>query len=196
MFKLGVLSSFTFRFIAWYVAGLSLAVFATMGSIYGYYSYNYFKDVNRGMLAELDGLELAYREHGRRGLSIYVGQRTRLGYLNRFFYLAVDGEFAKITGNLEAWPGHMEFPGWWINFELDMRDWGDKGSEVEFVALSRRFDNGVQVLVARHFEEVFAPSKRSLFMDSRHQLSSIAATPTVVKIRYGKSRSATICAHK
>ncbi|MFT5484416.1 MAG: signal transduction histidine kinase [Halieaceae bacterium] len=155
----GVLSSYTFRFIAIYVAGLSLAVFVTLGSIYSYYSYNHFKVVNESMREELDGLETSYSEQGQQGLVGYIDQRTRQGFYNKFFYLAVDRNLSKLAGNLDAWPAHIDLPGGWLNFELDMREWGGNSDEVEFVALSRRFADGVQVIAAREFKEVFESSR-------------------------------------
>ncbi len=173
MRRRGVLSDFTFRFIALYVASLSVAVFLTQGAIYGYFSSNHFSEVRAEMENELNGLESAFAASGRSGLAEYIDERTRLGYFNPFFYLAVEKDYQKIAGNLDTWPSHMEFPGWWINFELDMREWGDQGSETEFVALSRELDNGVQVIAARHSEEVWNSSRLVLQTLIRTMLTTL-----------------------
>ena len=85
------------------------------------------------------------------GLSQYIEDQTQRGFFNKYFYLVVDSDYQKISGNMESWPNYREFAQDWINFEFDIQ----VGSHVDYIARTRLLNGGYRVMAARHIEEVY-----------------------------------------
>jgi hypothetical protein len=61
MILIKALTSYTFRYISLFVAGLSGAVFLVLMSLYFIFSYNHFVDVNESITEEVDTMLVVYR---------------------------------------------------------------------------------------------------------------------------------------
>lgn len=149
-----ILLSVTFRFMLLYVLTLSLAVFAVMIAIYGYFAYSYFQDLQDAVVDELDALSVIYAGQGVAGVDQYISDQAQAGEGSRFRYLLTDGDYNKLTGNLERWPDFRELGDGWISFGLEITDFGDPEGDLELLARSQILADGVRLLAALSFNEV------------------------------------------
>lgn len=163
------LTGYTFRYISLFVAGLSAAVFLVLIFLYLIYSYNQFLEVNESITDEVDTMGLIYSGQGMHGLNQYIDDQTQRGFFNKYFYIVVDSDDQKISGNMEAWPNYREFAQDWINFEFDIQI----GSHVDYIARTRSLDNGYRVMAARHIEEVYENASLVLRILFRSMVATI-----------------------
>lgn len=154
-----VFSSYTFRFMSGYVAGLSVAVFLVLAAIYVTFSYGYFSDVHAAVQSRLDELSEAYQRGGEAAAQRYIDARLENDNLSRFYYLVVDQNFRRLSGNLDTWPHTIQHAAGWLSFELEALRRGDDALGAEFIARSERLPNGHHVLVARHYGDVIFGAK-------------------------------------
>lgn len=78
-------TSYTFRFMSGYVAGLSVAVFVVLAAIYAGTSYSYFSQVHDSVQGQLDELTETYQLGGVEAAEAFIARRTEPSSLNRFF---------------------------------------------------------------------------------------------------------------
>ena len=147
-----VLTSLTFRYIARYVTALSFTVFVLLGALYGYFSYTYFNDLSDSILEELETLELVHRGQSLPGVRQYIDDQLTTPAVGRFSYLVVDGNNAKLAGDLPLAPNYQEFTGGWLGFELALSNWGET-VDVDFLARTTTLGDGQQALVARSYAD-------------------------------------------
>lgn len=149
-----VLASYTFRFMSFYVAGLSVAVLIVLVLVYATFSYDYFHDLRDSVNDELDHLETLLKRGGLDAVDNFVSGEALLGERKRVYYLVVDRGYNKLAGNLEAWPEYREYGEGWLSFQLDILRWDGSAVDEGFLARSRQLENGHHLLSARHYEDV------------------------------------------
>ncbi|MBB3046876.1 signal transduction histidine kinase [Litorivivens lipolytica] len=154
-----IFSSFTFRFMSGYVAGLSITVFLVLAAIYTLISRDYFTQVHNTIQQELDALTETYQEGGASAVEKFVDVHAGPDRLIRFFFLVVDENYEPIAGNLDRWPDPKQYRDGWLGFDLKLLsgEWDEVGTE--FVARSRTLPTGETVMVARHYADVINSAK-------------------------------------
>lgn len=153
-------TSYIFRFMSGYVAGLSVAVFVVLAAIYAATSYSFFSSVHASVQGQLDDLAVAYQQGGVAAADAFIQQRTDPTSLNRFFFLVADENFEPLAGNLDRWPDTSQHVAGWLSFELEsLRRFESEPVGAEFVARSSLLPNGHHVLVARHYGDVILAAK-------------------------------------
>lgn len=173
MNPLQVLTSFTFRYMLFYVVGLSAAVFLVMAFIYSIFSYNYFQDLQESIAEELETLTVIHVGQGVDGVEQYfVDQATQENRL-RFDYLLTDNDFGKIAGTLDSWPEYQEFGDGWLSFGLDTTELGFGDENLEFLARTRKLGNGFHVLAALRYSDVLADSRLVMATLLRTMLATV-----------------------
>jgi signal transduction histidine kinase len=154
-----IFSSFTFRFLASYVAWLSVAVFMVLALIYAFIAYDFFSKVHDSVSDELASLSQAYIDGGEIAVDTYVLEHSGPNRLIRFFYYVGDERLNKIAGNLNEWPDSEEYRNGWLGFNLDSLLSNSDSVGTEFVARSLQLPGGEHVLVARHYADVLNSTK-------------------------------------
>ncbi|WP_101756955.1 HAMP domain-containing sensor histidine kinase [Oceanicoccus sp. KOV_DT_Chl] len=149
-----VLASYTFRFMSIYVACLSVASLVVLTLVYATISYDYFAELSDSITNELKELRAVYEQGGAAEVDTLVDEKIRKEYRSRFFYLVVDKDYKKIAGNLDEWPEFKQYGEGWLSFQLDILAWDGEAIDVGFVARTEQLDNGSQVLVARHYDDI------------------------------------------
>lgn len=152
-----VLTSLTFRYIAKYLAVLTLSVFMLQGTLYAYFSFTYFGGLNEAIVEELETLEIIYNGQSVDGVTSYIEDQYRTPASDHFYYLLLDGQGKKVAGDLDVSPSYREFSSGWMGFDLAFLRWGQQ-LEVDFLARRSTLDNGFEVMVARKYAEVIAQS--------------------------------------
>jgi signal transduction histidine kinase len=152
-----VLTSLTFRYIAKYLAVLTLSVFLLQGGLYAYFSFTYFGTLSETIVDELETLEIVYNGQGLEGIKTYVEDQRKNPAAGGFYYLVVDQDGRKLAGDLEVSPSYVEFSGGWIGFELALPRWGEE-VEVDFLARWADLDSGVRVMTARNYADAIEKS--------------------------------------
>ncbi|MEH6583539.1 MAG: HAMP domain-containing sensor histidine kinase [Halioglobus sp.] len=145
-----VLTSLTFRYIAKYLAVLTLSVFLLQGALYGYFSYNFFGSLSETIVEELDTLQLIYNGQSIAGVTTYIDDQKAIPAVNRFYYLVLDEHGGKVAGDLEASPNFKEFSDGWVGFDVALLRWGES-VEIDFLARRTDLGHGFQVMVARDY---------------------------------------------
>ena len=149
-----VLASYTFRFMSLYVAALSIAGLLVSTAIYTVYTNNFFYLTSESLDAEMQAFETLYREEGVVGVESYVEKTTHIQSFESYFYLIVDSEYQKITGNMAAWTPFKQYGDDWLSFQIDLVRGDPNTTEQHFWGLSRTLDNGNVLLVARDYRNV------------------------------------------
>ena len=147
-----VLTSLTFRYIAKYLAVLTMTVFILLGALFAYFSFTYFGSLSETLVEELDTVELIYNGQSVAGVTDYIDQQFRIPATNRFFYLLLDERGEKVAGDLEGSPNYREFSGGLLGFEFALSQWG-QSVEVDFLARRMFLGNGYEVMVARDYAD-------------------------------------------
>ena len=153
------LASFTFRFLSAYVAGLSIAVFVVLALVYLWLSSGYLDEVHDSVEAELETLEVVYRDTGVEGVEAYLDIRGSPRYMTRFFYLVTDDSRNKLAGNLKSWPETREYDGGWLGFGLEALTGEPASSDDVFIARSTQLPSGEYLMAARPYADVIASAK-------------------------------------
>jgi signal transduction histidine kinase len=153
-----VLTSLTFRYIAKYLAVLTLSVFLLQGSLYAYFSFTYFGSLSETIVDELETLEIVYNGQGLDGVKSYVKDQRNNPAAGGFYYLVVDRDGNKLAGDLEVSPRYVEFSDGWIGFELALPRWGEE-VEVDFLARWADLDSGVRVMAAHNYVDAIEQSR-------------------------------------
>ena len=148
-----VLGSFTFRYIARYVAILSAAVFLLQGAIYAYFSYTSFRELSNSIIDELDTLQVVYRGQSLEGVSLYIQDQLHSPSIHRFSYLVTDNDGNKLAGDLPLTPSYREFDAGWLGFEMALQDWGE-ALDVDFLARPLELGDGYSAIVARDYADI------------------------------------------
>ncbi len=148
-----VVNSLTFRYIAKYVTALSATVFMGLAAYYLFFSYTSFKLLGENVVEELDTLQVIYNGQGLAGVDQYIGDRTALPSVNRFYYLITDSKGEKVAGDLPAAPRYQEFDDGWLGFEMDLQNWGES-IDVDFVALPISLGDGYRAMVASDYADI------------------------------------------
>lgn len=157
-----ILSSYVFRFTFWYATGLSVAVFILLAIIYATYSYNIYAAINKSLRAELQLFKQEFLAGGPSQAEGFIARRAPTGALASYYYLLVDSNYEKVTGNLEAWPEYREYGTGWRSFELKNLQGADK-SAIRFGARTLELANGYHLLVAK---DTSAEDEKTAFMVS------------------------------
>ena len=152
-----VLTSLTFRYIAKYLAVLTLSVFMLQGALYTYFSFTYFGGLNEAIVEELETLEIIYNGQSVAGVTAYVEDQYRTPAADHFYYLLLDRQGNKVAGDLDASPRYREFSSGWMGFDLAFLRWGQQ-LDVDFLARRATLDNGFEVMVARKYADVITQS--------------------------------------
>ncbi|MFK8048212.1 MAG: ATP-binding protein [Halioglobus sp.] len=152
-----VLTSLTFRYIAKYLAVLTLSVFMLQGALYIYFSFTYFGGLNEAIVEELETLEIIYNGQSVVGVTAYVEDQYRTPAADHFYYLLLDREGNKVAGDLDASPRYREFSSGWMGFDLAFLRWGQQ-LDVDFLARRATLGNGFGVMVARKYADVITQS--------------------------------------
>lgn len=152
-----VLTSLTFRYIAKYLAVLTLSVFMLQAALYTYFSFTYFGSLNEAIAEELDTLEIIYNGQSMPGVTAYVQEQYRKPAAEHFYYLVLDRQGQKVAGDLDVSPRYREFSSGWMGFDLAVLRWGQQ-LDVDFLARRATLNNGFEVMVARKYAEVIAQS--------------------------------------
>ncbi len=153
-----VLKSITFRYIAIYVATLSLAVFVLISSIYAVFSYGYFRDIRDSIAEELEAVQLIFNGQQLQGVEQYIADQTENSVLLPFAYLLEDPNGIKLAGNLFEAPQERQFGEGWINFETVALYLGEE-VDLDFLARDAELPGGYRVVVARSYVEAVEGSK-------------------------------------
>lgn len=154
-----ILASYTFRFMSVYVAGLSVAVLIVLALVYAAFSYDYFNQLHSSVSHEINMLSQVYEQDGLEGVDRFVEEKVKLGRLNRFFYLVVDGNYNKLAGNLDVWPKFKQYGDGWLSFQLDVLQWDGKQVDSDFVARTYDSVQGYHLLAARHYDDVIVSAQ-------------------------------------
>jgi len=147
-----VLSSITFRTIARYVVVLSATVFLLLAALYGYFTYTYFSDMSDSIVDELDTLELIYRGQSLPGVEQYIDDQRSDHAVDRYYYLVMDAQGAKVAGDLPSTSRYSEFSGGWLGFQMDLLELG-ASVDADFLARPVVFDDGYKAIVARNYAD-------------------------------------------
>ena len=142
-------ATYTFRFMISYVTGLSVAVFILLVITYGFYSYDYFADINNSLNNELDLLETEFSHSGIQGLEDVSRQRHVKSKYDRFSYILVDQQHNKLSGDLTHWPEYKTWSKGWLGFEMSFEDWTGEPQLYNYIARLRILQSGQRLLVAR-----------------------------------------------
>jgi len=153
-----VLTSLTFRYIAKYLAALTFSVFVLQGTLYAYFSYNYFGELGESIVEELETLELVYNGQSMPGIEAYLEDRYRIPVANRFYYLVLDAQGNKAAGDLDVSPSYKEFTGGWLGFDVALSQWGES-VDVDFLGRRLELGNGYEVMVARNYADTIEKSR-------------------------------------
>jgi signal transduction histidine kinase len=173
MNPLQVLTSFTFRYMLFYVVGLSAAVFLVMAFIFSIFSYNYFQDLQESIAEELESLTVIYAGQGIDGVEQYFADQATQENRLRFHYLLTDNDFGKIAGTLDSWPEYQEFGDGWLSFGLDTPDLGFSDENLEFLARTQELGDGLHVLAALRYSDVLADSRLVMVTLVRTMLATV-----------------------
>lgn len=168
-----IFTTYTFRFMFWYVMAMSVVVTVALTILYAFYSYGQFNRVRDSVSLELDTLQQHYVRAGVSAVADYMqAQRAQPGKQG-LFYLLVDTDQNKLAGDLDAWPGFREFGSGWLAFERDVL-WGDQSSEAgEFIARTLTLPDGSRLLVARYYSDLKQNAKLILSMTLRGVLITV-----------------------
>jgi signal transduction histidine kinase len=116
-----VLLAETLRSSTLKLALISIGIFGA--AVIALFSYVYWSTgsyvrglADRAIASEHEMLQKAYDDGGRDGLIAAIGQRIAASRLAGGFYLLADPSFARIAGNLEAWPPSLEGAEGWDTF--------------------------------------------------------------------------------
>ena len=167
-----VLTSFTFRYMLLYVAGLSITVFLVMVLIYGLFTYNFFQDLGDTIVEELQTITLIHAGQGVPGVEQYIADQQRLG--GRFHYILADAEFNKITGSLDTWPAYREFGEGWVAFGFDATDLVGRAPALEFLARPEVLSNGYHLLAALRYNELLDSNRLVMKTLLRTMMATLA----------------------
>jgi signal transduction histidine kinase len=153
-----VINSLTFRYIAKYLAVLTISVFALHAALFSYFSYNYFDSLGESIVDEIQTLQLVYEGQSLAGVTTYLQDQYREPASNRFSYLVLDEGGEKLAGDLEVFHSYQEFRDGWLGFDLTILRWGES-VDVDFLA--RRADLGgeYRVIVARDYAQATEQSQ-------------------------------------
>lgn len=147
-------STYTFRFMIFYVTNLSVAVFILLAGTYAFYSYDYFTDINDSLEHELDLMQAEYHFGGAKAVDKLARDRRTKNRLDSFSYLLIDENKDMIVGNLQQWPQVEEWPDGWLSFETEAESWKGSIRQYNFMARTRMLADGSQLMVARLAEDV------------------------------------------
>lgn len=147
-------STYTFRFMIFYVTNLSVAVFILLAGTYAFYSYDYFTDINDSLEHELDLMQAEYHFGGAKAVDKLARDRRAKNRLDSFSYLLIDENKDIIVGNLQQWPQVEEWPDGWLSFETEAESWKGSIRQYNFMARTRMLADGSQLMVARLAEDV------------------------------------------
>jgi len=162
MIRSNIFASYTFRFTFAYITGLSFAVFVLLAIVYAFFSYSYSQQVYNDISNELDGVEQSFNETGIEGVQQYFDSAVQRGDFTHYFYMLVDKDYNKLSGNLDVWPQYTRYQGGWLCFEFDILHDGYPlsthksaiNSRQDFVGRSLTLNNGYHIIVARHYADV------------------------------------------
>lgn len=147
-------STYTFRFMIFYVTNLSVAVFILLAGTYAFYSYDYFTDINDSLEHELDLMQAEYHFGGAKAVDKLARDRRTKNRLDSFSYLLIDENKDMIVGNLQQWPQVEEWPDGWLSFKTEAESWKGSIRQYNFMARTRMLADGSQLMVARLAEDV------------------------------------------
>ena len=145
-----VVNSLTFRYIAKYLAVLTISVFALHAALFSYFSYNYFDGLGESIVDEIETLQLIYEGQSLTGVNTYLEDQYRMPASNRFSYLLLDERGEKLAGDLEVFHSYEEFRDGWLGFDLTMLRWGES-VDVDFLARRADLGDEYRVMVARDY---------------------------------------------
>lgn len=146
------LRRWTVRVVLVYVGLFGLSVVVLLGFIYGTTVGFIDRQINATITAELTGLNDRYKEQGLPGLVEVINERMAADRTGETVFLLTDGDYARVAGNIRAWPTDVEREGRWASFEV-ARGEGEPGLEGDVRALSFLLDEGYHLLVGRHIRD-------------------------------------------
>jgi signal transduction histidine kinase len=148
----------TFRSSTLKLALICIAIFgAVVVALFGYVYWSTISYVRSradiAIAAELAVLREAYASNGRSGLIATIGQRVANQRLEGSVYLLADASFARLAGNLEAWPTDMKGSGEWATFSAPK--WKpDVAEQPRLRAAVETLPEGSHLLVGKDIENV------------------------------------------
>jgi len=143
-------ASITFRFMFYYVACLSIAVFFLLGLLFASFSYKYFRDADQLVDLELTRLAGIYQSEGRDALMAQAEPRDadRRG----FYFRLSDPRQRKLAGTLPEKPvsGYST----WLEWEhaVIFQRWDDSGEQL--ILQERALGDGNTLTVARNYRDM------------------------------------------
>ena len=137
-----------------YVACLSIAVFILLSLTYIIYSLDYFNSVNDSLEAELDLIEVAYKQGGVNRIDELAKAREKNTQFARFAFILVDENRQKLVGDLTHWPEYFTWSDGWYSFEMDFVNYSGEMVRYNFVARTRDLDQGHAIMVARVADDI------------------------------------------
>lgn len=140
-------ASITFRFMFYYVACLSMAVFVLLGLLFASFSYKYFRDGDQLVNAELNRLAYIYHDGGLAAVTAEFGANK-----GNFYYRLVDSAQHKLAGSLPE--GEVSGYNNWLEWEYAVifQSWDATGEQL--ILASHTFDDGNTLLVARNYRDM------------------------------------------
>lgn len=158
-----ILRSSTFRLALLYVLLLSVSVAILLGFIYWSTAGYMDRQTTATIQAEIRGLAEQYRRRGLGGLTALITERVARDPVGASVYLLVDGDLARVVGNLDRWPQETPNADGWIRFRL--REWGPaRAEEHEARAQVFALRGGLRLLVGRDVRDLEAT--RALILDA------------------------------
>jgi signal transduction histidine kinase len=108
---------------------------------------------DHAIAAEHAVLRQAYEGAGRDGLAAAIAQRIAAGGLDGGFYLLADPSFARVAGNLAAWPPALKGTAGWSNVSASERP-ADVGNAPLLRAKTETLPDGYHLLVGRDLDDL------------------------------------------
>lgn len=143
-----------FRYTLNYLIWVSVAVFVMLALVYASLTFYFFRDMHTMIGAETAQIQTAHASRGIDGVAEAIGERIQRPAFPRLFYLLVDADGRKLTGNLARWPERLGPVQEWVGFGRSIELWLRSGEDYEFVGASAAFAGGERLLVARHYQDI------------------------------------------
>lgn len=137
-----------------YLVGVSVAVFLVLALVYGSLTLGFFRELNRLVADETSGIVAQHDARGIDGVMEVLSERIQLASFPRLFYLLVDADGMKLSGNLARWPERLEPVGSFLGPGIAIRQWVPGGRDYDFVGSDTVFPGGERLMVAQNYQDI------------------------------------------
>jgi signal transduction histidine kinase len=146
------LRSSTFRLALIFIAIFGAAMFVLFGYVY-WSTASYVRGRSDATIAaEQASLRKLYDREGRAALVAAIENRVANDRLQRGVYALADPSFARVAGDLNAWPASLrEATGW---HDLDARESKSAGGSATLRAMVETLPDGYHLLVGRDSDDL------------------------------------------